>query len=144
MIRRLDDVQVVFDDQHRIALVDQAVQDLQQPFNVVGMQPGRGFVQDVKVFPVLLLVQFGSQLHPLCFPTGQGRGGLPQLDVPQTNVLDGLQFAGDLGDSVEELQGFADRHVQDVGDVLPLVFDFQGFGIVPRPVADFTRHINVG
>src|SRR5262249_35165760 len=44
----LDDVEVVLDHDHRVAVVAQAVQHREQHFDVVEMQSRRGLVQDVQ------------------------------------------------------------------------------------------------
>src|ERR1700704_451287 len=46
----LDDLEVVLDHHHGVALVAQAVQNVQQLLDVVEMQPGGGLVQDVEGF----------------------------------------------------------------------------------------------
>src|SRR5690242_771906 len=47
-VRGLDDVHVVLDDHHRIALVHQLVEHLQEAANVREVEPGGGLVQDVQ------------------------------------------------------------------------------------------------
>ena len=44
----LDDLQIMFDHHHRIALLDQRVEHLQQFAHVVEMQARRGLVEDVQ------------------------------------------------------------------------------------------------
>jgi diacylglycerol O-acyltransferase / wax synthase len=48
----LDDVEVVLDHDDRVALVDQAVQHVEQLADVVEVQPGGRLVEDVEVCPV--------------------------------------------------------------------------------------------
>src|SRR5688572_21504875 len=47
-VGRPDDVEVVLDDDRRVALLDELVQHLEQVAGVVEVQPGRRFVQDVQ------------------------------------------------------------------------------------------------
>ena len=47
-VGRLDDVQVVLDHDDRVAGVDEAVQHLQQLVDVVEVQSGGRFIEDVK------------------------------------------------------------------------------------------------
>ncbi len=66
MVRRLDDVEVVLDQQHRVAGVDQAVQRLQQPLDVGQVQPRRGLIEDVDgVFRALERAQLRRDLDAL-------------------------------------------------------------------------------
>ena len=47
-VGRLDDVEVVLDDQHRVAGVDEVVQHLQQQLDVGEVQAGRRLVEQVQ------------------------------------------------------------------------------------------------
>ena len=47
-VGRFDHVQIVLDHQHRVVLIDQPIQHGQQPANVVAVQAGRGFIEDVE------------------------------------------------------------------------------------------------
>jgi hypothetical protein len=49
-IRRLDDVEVVLDHDHGVALVAEAVQDVEQMLDVVKVQADSGFVEDIEPF----------------------------------------------------------------------------------------------
>ena len=66
-VDRFDHVQVVFDDDHGIACVDEAVEDFQQLANVVEMQTGRRFIEQIQGLARLWSSQFGSQFDALCF-----------------------------------------------------------------------------
>ena len=62
MVGDLDDVEVVFDDDDRIAAVDELVQHLQQQTDVLEMKPRRGFVQDVERAARVALRKLGREL----------------------------------------------------------------------------------
>ena len=49
----------------------------------------------------------------------------------------------DRGDRLEEGARLLDGHVEHLGDRLTLVVDLQGLAVVPGPVADLTRHVDV-
>src|SRR5690606_22123140 len=97
----LDDVKVVFDDQHRIAAVDQLVQHLQQHFDVAEMQAGGGLVQDVQRAAGAAARQFLRQLDPLRLAAGQRGGALSQADIGQPDVDQRVQLARDGGHRFE-------------------------------------------
>ena len=82
-VRGLDDVQVVLDDNHRVAGVHKAVQHAQQLANVVEVQAGRRLVEDVHRPAGRLLYQFASQLDTLRLAAGKGGARLADLDVIQ-------------------------------------------------------------
>jgi len=48
VIRDLDHVEVMFDEEHGVPRVDETIQRLQQPLDISKMQPGRRLVQDVE------------------------------------------------------------------------------------------------
>ena len=68
---RLDDVEVVLDDEHRVAGVHQALQNLEQLLHVGEVQTGGGLVEDVERVARGDLGQLGGQLHPLGLAAGQ-------------------------------------------------------------------------
>ena len=48
VVSNLDDVEVVLDDQHRVTLIYQRVQNVQEHADVFEVKSGRRFVQDVE------------------------------------------------------------------------------------------------
>ena len=47
-VRRLDHIQIVLDDEHGIAGLDESVQHVEQLADVFKVQPGRRLVQNIK------------------------------------------------------------------------------------------------
>ena len=82
----LDHVQVVFDDDHRVAAIDQLVEHVQQLPDVVEVQPGRRFVQQVQRVAGVDAGQFGGQFDALGFTAGERGGRLPQAQVAQPDI----------------------------------------------------------
>ncbi len=64
-VGRLDDVQIVLDDQDRVAAIGQTMQHAEQQFDIGEVQPGGRFVEDVQRPPGRLAAQFPRQLDPL-------------------------------------------------------------------------------
>src|ERR1700683_1750011 len=77
-----DDVQIMFDDQHRVAERDQAVEHVEKFFDVVKMQPGGGLIEDVK----------RTAGPALRFAARNSGGRLSQLHVAEADVHQGLEF----------------------------------------------------
>ena len=74
VVRRFDHVQIVFDHDDRVPVVDQSVQALQQPVDVGEVQAGRGLIKDVEVvLSALQLSQLRGQFDALGFAAGQNR-----------------------------------------------------------------------
>ena len=48
MIRRLDDVEIVFDDNHRITAIDETLQDIEQFVDIRRMESCRRLIEDVE------------------------------------------------------------------------------------------------
>jgi hypothetical protein len=74
----LDHVEVVLDDDDRVALVDQPLQHPEQLADVLEVQPGGRLVEDVDRAPGRALLQLGGQLDALGLATGQRRRRLAE------------------------------------------------------------------
>ena len=143
IVGALDHIQIVLNNDHRIARVHQFVQHLDKTVHIGHMQTGGGFVQNIHGLPGSAACQFVGQLHPLGFTARQRCRSLPQLNIAKADLLQRLQLAGDFGDVGEEVAGFLHRHIQHIGDVLVLVLDFQRFPVVPLALTDITGHVDI-
>src|SRR5258708_18598191 len=139
----LDDVEVVLDDEYRVAAPDQAMEDVEQQANVLEMQPGGRFVENVERAPSVSLRQLGRQLHALCFTARQRRRALSKMDVAKPDVVEGWQLRRDARVVLEELQGVRDREVEDIGDGLAPEVHFERFAVVAFALAHLARHEHV-
>ena len=84
----LDDIEVVLDDDDRVALVDQAGQHRDQLADVLEVQTGGRLVQDVDRAAGGALLQLAGELHALRLAAGQGRRGLAEPDVAEADVVE--------------------------------------------------------
>src|SRR5581483_3967885 len=100
-IRLLNDIQVVFNDDDRIAKIRQAIQNVEQHFDIVEMQPGGGLVKDVKGAAGLAPAELPSQFDALRLPAGKRRRRLSQVQVSQAHVHEGLELLLDRRDILE-------------------------------------------
>jgi len=75
-VGRFDDVQIVFDDEHRVALVDEPVEHGQKLADVVGVEARGWLVEDVERRlaggPARRPAQLGRQLDSLRLATREG------------------------------------------------------------------------
>ena len=115
-VGRLDDVEIVLDDDDRVAEIDQAVQHVEQLADVVEVQAGRRFVEQVERLAGAGPGQFGGELHALGLAAGQRRRRLAERHVAEADVVERLQDVANLRDVVEQFERLADAHVQHVGD----------------------------
>ena len=92
-VSRFYDVQIVFDDDDSIAMIAQTVQYPQQLFDIVEVQAGSGFIEDVQGVAGVAFGEFPGQFDTLRFTTREGGGILAQVDIGKSNIQQGLQFA---------------------------------------------------
>src|SRR6266702_1237624 len=116
----LDDVEVVLDDDHRVARLDQTIEHVQQPPRVLEVEPGGGLVEDVERPAGADPRQLARELDALRLAAGEGGGGLAQLHVPEPHVVERLQDAQDLAVVREVRHRLVHRQIEHLGDVLPL------------------------
>ena len=81
----LDDVEVVLDDEHGVAKIDEALQDVEELSNVIEVQAGGGLVEDVERAAGLALGKLASQFDALGFAAGKSCGGLAKGDVAEAD-----------------------------------------------------------
>ena len=82
----LDDVEVVLDHDHGVAVVAQAVQHAQQQVDVVEVQPRGRLVEDVERAAGVALGQLERELHALRLAAGERGGALPEPDVAEAHL----------------------------------------------------------
>src|SRR6266852_6637525 len=83
-----DDVEMVLDDEHGVAEINKALQDVEKLSHVVEMQAGSGFVEDVKRAAGLALGKFASEFNTLRFAAGESCGGLAESDVAEADFYE--------------------------------------------------------
>ena len=95
-VGRLDDVEVVLDDEDRVAAVDQPMEDLEQLLDVGEVEPGRRLVEDVQGPPGRPPRQLGRELDPLRLAARQRRRRLAEVDVAEPDVVERLELGPDV------------------------------------------------
>ena len=86
----------MFDDDDRIAAVDELVQHLQQQTDVLEMKPRRRLIQDVERAARVALRKLGRELDALALAARQRRAGLPERQVAEAHLLNGPELLVDL------------------------------------------------
>ena len=81
----------MLDHQHRVAGVDQPLEDLQEALDVGEVEAGRRLVEDVERAAGGALGQLGRELDPLRLAAGQRRRRLAEADVAETDVVQRLR-----------------------------------------------------
>src|SRR5882724_3496930 len=115
-VRIADHIQVVLDDHNCISQVGQPVQHLEQFLDIVKVQSGSRLVQQVHGFPGLPLAQLPRQLDTLGLTAGERHCRLPEMNVAEPDIDQGLQLLPHLGNILQNRQGIRNRHFQQIGD----------------------------
>src|SRR5438552_5606780 len=92
-----DDVEMVLDDEHGVAKIDQALENVEEFTNVVEVQASCRFIQNVERAPGLSLGKLTGQFDALGFATGERRGGLAEGNVAQADLDERREFLLNLG-----------------------------------------------
>src|SRR5205823_5140954 len=93
-----DDVEMVLDDEHGVAKIDQALKYIEELSNVVEVQAGCRFIQNVERAPGLALGKFTGQFDALGFAAGERCGGLTEGNVAKADLDERCEFLLNLGD----------------------------------------------
>ena len=137
------DVEIVLDHEHRVALVHQLAEHVEQFLDVFEMQPGRRLVEDVQRAAGAALRQFSRQLHALRFPARQRRRRLSELDVAEADFLERAQLVRDRRHVLEQRKRLIDGEVQHVGDRFAAIANLERLAVVPPSFALLTRDVHV-
>src|SRR5256885_4405922 len=143
VIGGLEYVEVVLDDDHGVAGVDQAMQDVQQPLDIGEVQAGGRLIEDIEGLPRITPAEFFGELDPLGLATRELGRRLSEPDVAKTDLTERLQLAFDLRDAVEKGGRLLDAHVEHVGDRLAAIGDLERLFVVALALADFVGNIDV-
>ena len=83
-----DDIEVVLDDYDGISQIDQAVQYVEQLGDVIEMEAGGWFVQQIECSSRIGPRQFTGQLHPLCLTAGKCSRALAECHIVEPHVTE--------------------------------------------------------
>ena len=133
----------MFDDDDGVATVYKFLQHIHQNADVLEMQTGGGLVENIERLTGITFRQFGGEFHALALAAAEGGGGLSQLDISQSHLLDGFDFTKNVGHILEEFHSLVDGHVEHVGNRLSLEAHLQRFTVVTLAVALLAGHLDV-
>ena len=80
VVHGLEHIEVVLDDDDRIASLGQSLEHVQQHSDVLRMQSRGRLIEDVQGASCLLARELGGQLDPLVLSAAESQRGLPQTD----------------------------------------------------------------
>ena len=138
-----DRLRLVLHDEHRVALVPQAQQQVVHPLDVMGVQADRGLVEDVGDVGERR-AEVADHLGALCFSPGQRARRPVEREVSQPDLREGVEEVLQPGEqrghrrlveAADPVGQVADLHRADVGDVLPPNLRRPGLLAEPSAVA---------
>src|SRR5687768_857422 len=144
VVRDLDHVEVVLDQQDGVAGIDKAIQRSKQPLDVGHVQSGGWLVEDVDgVLRALQRAQLGRDLDALRLSTRQRGRRLAERQVPEAKVGEDLDLPSNGWLGGEELDALLYRHVEDVGNRLAADGDLECLGVEACAFAGTAGHLDV-
>ncbi len=111
-----NDVEIVLDDDDRVAEVGEAVENFKQLADIVEVEAGGGLVEQVEGAAGLALGELAGQLHALRFAATERCRALAEMHVAEADVDKRLQFLIELRHVLEHGECVFDGEVEDVGD----------------------------
>ena len=154
MVGFSDDVEIVLDDHYGVSIVDQAMENLNQPGYVTWMKPNGGLLNQIEValgLPVFANAfvggaadapaQFSHQLKALGLAPRQGRTRLAKPKIACASIRQEAERPSDLDVSGEKVGGLRDRQVHDVANALAVVIDLQRRRIIAEASALRAHHM---
>src|SRR4029079_4209636 len=132
------DIEVVLDDDERMACGDQLAQRAQEPRDVVEMQSRRRLVEEEQraargTWTACSARKKPGELEPLRLAAGQRWNRLPEPQVIEPDIDERLQHRIDVAVAVEERARLGHRHLEDVGDRASVQRYLQYFGTITPP-----------
>ena len=143
-IGRLDDVQIVLDDQHGVAGIDKVVQHLQQQLDIGKVQAGGRLVEQVQRLAGAFFHQLAGQLDALSLAARERGRRLAELQIVEPDVVQRLQLVANLGNVFEVGQRLLHVHFEHFGDRFALEANLQRFAIEAVPLAHRAGDPHVG
>ena len=116
MVRHLDDVEVMFDDDYRVTLVHEPLQHVHQHAYILKVQTCCRLVEQIEGLASIALGKLGRELHALALTARKGCRWLAELYVSQTHILQYLDFIKDSRYILKELDRHIYCHVKHIGN----------------------------
>ena len=145
-IGALDHVEMVLDDEHGVARVDQPVQDEHEHPHVVQVQAGGGFVEDVEPASAALArnSEFPGDLEALRLSAREGRGWLAEPEVAESHLLELPERLPEARLAAKAGEGLVDGELEDIRDRIAADLHVEDFATVAGAAAGLAGHIHIG
>ena len=90
-VRGFDDVEIVLDDHHGVALIDEGLEHADQSFRVGHMEAGSGLVENVERCAAARFSELVGQLDALCLSARKRVRRLTEMEVAESDVVEDTQ-----------------------------------------------------
>src|SRR6059036_3926145 len=134
-VGRLDDVEMVLDDEHGVARVHEPVQHPHELFHVVEVKAGRRLVEDVEHVGGGARAQLGSDLEALGLAAGERGRRLAEPKIAEADVAEDAEPPGQRAVGGEEVHRVVHGHREHVGDRAASVLHAEHVGPVAPALA---------
>ncbi len=135
MIGGLNQLEIVLDHEHRVALVHQALEGADQPPDVLHVEPGGGLIKEEERVTVGPPREVRHQLDALRLTARERRRRLPEGQVAEPHIHHQPQRAAQQRVVLEQLVRLLHRHRQHVGDGPLTVAHVEGLLLEAAPAA---------
>ena len=139
-----DNVQIVFDDDDRIAEIGKPMKHVKQAAHIVKVKPGGGLVKQVQGAAGLAFRKLAGKLHALGLTARKRGRGLAQMDVAKADVDQRLQLNANRRNVFQDGQGVGDGKLEQVGDRVAVEANLQRLLVVTATVTNLAEHVDVG
>ena len=134
IIRSLNDIKVMFDDNNRISVRRKSLQDVDQLMDICKMKPGRRFVENIDGSACNVSESSVASFMRWASPPESSVEGCPRRTKTRpTSKASGFYSLSSA--DARKTKSFLDRHIEDVVNIFPFIFDFQRFAVIAFPMA---------
>ncbi len=65
------------------------------------------------------------------------------MEVPETNIVERLEFFSDNGNLCKKVHSLGDSHFENIGDIFSFMRHFERFPVISSPMADLAGDVNI-
>ena len=142
-IRVGDDVEIVLDDEYRVPLLYETIEDIEELLHIREVESCRWLIEDIECLTCRSLGEVERELDTLRLSTRERRCGLSESDIPETDIDEDIEHSLDPWEADEEGTRILDRHIEYFGDIFSLELYLKGLVVVSGPTTRFTLDINI-
>ena len=143
MVGDLYHVEVVLDDEDRIALIGELLQNLYEPVDIGCVETRGRLIEDIDSPAGSAFGELGRELDTLSLAAREGSRRLTYPDIAKTYVLQCLQLLCYPRDMREELHALVNGHFEYVVNGLALVVYLERFAVVALALADLAGNVDI-